>query len=65
MNDTDSAASFYFTKEELELLQDAIQSWLFNDFSPQCVEIQKEIEERKEKMKTLYGYIEHLKGETN
>jgi hypothetical protein len=49
---------FCFTKEELELLQDAIQSWLLHDF-------QKEIEERKKKMKTLYGYIEHLKGETN
>lgn len=54
-----------FTKEELELLQDAIQSWLLNDFSPQCVEIQKEIEVKKEKMKKLYDYIEHLKGETN
>lgn len=54
-----------FTKEELELLQDAIQSWLSYDFSPQDVELQKEIEERKEKMKKLYDYIEHLKGETN
>ena len=54
-----------FTKEELELLQDAIQSWLLNDFCPQDVEMQKELEEKKKKMKELYGYIEHLKGETN
>lgn len=47
-----------FTKEELGLLQDAIQSWLLNDF-------QKEIEVKKEKMKKLYDYIEVLKGETD
>lgn len=54
-----------FTKEELELLQEAIQSWLFNDFCPQDVELQKELDEKKKKMKKLYGYIEHLKGEKN
>jgi hypothetical protein len=54
-----------FTKEELELLQDAIQSWLLNDFCPQDVELQKELEVKKEKMKTLYDYIELLKGEKN
>lgn len=54
-----------FTKEELELLQDAIQSWLLNDFCPQDVELQKELDVKKEKMKTLYDYIELLKGETN
>lgn len=54
-----------FTKEELELLQDAIQSWLLNDFFPQDVELQKELDEKKKKMKTLYAYIEHLKGEKN
>lgn len=35
------------------------------DFCPQDVELQKELDVKKEKMKKLYDYIEHLKGETN
>lgn len=65
MNDTDSAARFYFTKEECELLQDAIQSWLFNDFTPQDVEFQKELAVKTQKMKKLYKDIESVKGELN
>lgn len=45
---------FCFTKEELELLQAAIQSWLLNDFYPQDVELQKELEEKDENVVWLY-----------